>query len=245
MAKKILITGASSGIGEACAKILAAEGNSILATGRRVDRLKNLKSDQVQITELDMQKSDSIDAFIKKNREWLDGVDVIVNNAGLALGRDKFQDSPVEDIKTVIETNVIGLLELSRKLLPFMIPHKKGQIINLGSVAGEMAYQGGTVYCASKAAVHMITDALRLDLGGSGIRVCTIAPGRVETEFSVVRFKGDKQTADKAYQGYRKLVAKDIAECIAWVINRPEYLNIQQITLMSTDQPNAVTINAL
>lgn len=248
MAKKILITGASAGIGEATAELLAQQGHELLLAARRVDRLEKLAAKfngKVQVGTLDLTKRASIKSFADKHAGFLKDLDVLVNNAGMALGRDAFQDSDADDLETMFATNVTGLLHLTRAVLPHMVARKKGQVINLGSVAGRTAYKGGVVYCATKAAVHMITDTLRLDLGGTGVRVCTVGAGRVETEFSVVRFKGDKAKADLVYQGFRPLKANDMAEAIAWTIDRPEHVNIQHLEVMPTDQPSATDLAPL
>jgi 3-hydroxy acid dehydrogenase / malonic semialdehyde reductase len=245
---KVLVTGASSGIGQATALHLAQKGHQVLMAARRLDRLRKMAEESATVVgefligELDVTKPESINSFIERNKNWLEGIDVLINNAGLALGRDAFQQSTAEDVKRMVDTNIWGTLEMSRRLLPFMIKRKTGHIINLGSIAGRVAYKGGTVYCATKAAVHMVTDALRMDLAGTGVRVTTLSAGRVETEFSLVRFGGDKERADKMYQGFRPITAKDMAETLAWVIERPAHVNVQFVELLSTDQPNATEV---
>ena len=244
--KKILVTGASSGIGRATAAALAKQGHSVMMAARRIERLQSAASElgsTVQIAELDVRDPASIAAFTSTHAGWLKDLDVLVNNAGLALGREGVQESDPEDFATVIDTNVTGLLRVTRALLPNMIARKRGQIVNLGSVAARTPYAGGTVYCASKAAVHMITDSLRIDLGGTGIRVCTISPGRVaETEFSEVRFRGDKDKASQVYEGYRIMTSADVANAIAWVIQQPEHVNVQELVILPTDQPSATAL---
>ena len=248
MNKKILITGASSGIGQATALHLAQKGHSVLMAARRIDRLKSMASESAAIVgefligELDLSKKSSIDAFTKQHAAWLKDVDVLVNNAGLALGREPFAESKYEDIDQVIQTNITGLLELTRQTLGFMKARAKGHIVNLGSVAGRTAYGGGAVYCATKAAIHMFTEGLRYDLAGTPIRVTTIAPGRVSTEFSLVRYRGDAAKAEQVYQGFEALQPEDIAECIAWAIERPKHVNIQEMTIYPTEQPSATTV---
>jgi NADP-dependent 3-hydroxy acid dehydrogenase YdfG len=215
---------------------------------RRVDRLKEMASSSAAVVgeflvgELDLTSPESIQNFVRENENFLGGLDVLVNNAGLALGREPFQNSSMSDVRQMIDTNVTGLLDLTHAVLPFMIKRGRGDIVNLGSVAGLTAYAGGTTYCATKAAVHMITEALRQDLAGTGLRVSTIEPGRVETEFSRVRYKGDAQQAAKVYQGYEPLTAHDIAETIAWIVERPAHVNVQEIVIMCTEQPNATTV---
>jgi 3-hydroxy acid dehydrogenase / malonic semialdehyde reductase len=247
--KKILITGASSGIGRATALMLAQKGHDVMMAARRLDRLAHTAvmspsiTGSLSIGAIDLSDPDSIDKFCHQHGEWLSGLDVLINNAGLALGREPFQDSHLSEVQTMIDTNVSGLLRLTHRLLPIMIERERGHIVNLGSVAGREAYAGGTIYCATKAAVHMLSEALRHDLGGTNIRVSIIAPGRVaETEFSEVRFRGDEKLAQSVYEGYRTMNARDIAETIAWVLDRPEHINIQEIVLMPTDQPSATTL---
>lgn len=249
---KILITGASSGIGQATALCLAQKGHQVLLAARRVDKLKQLAAESPAVVgefivgELDVREAASIQRFMATHGDWLRDVDVLINNAGLAIGREPLDQADPQSIRDVIDTNVSGLLQMTRAILPFMVKRQRGHIVNMGSVAADTAYAGGTVYCASKAAVHMTTEALRQDLAGTGVRVSTISPGRVaETEFSVVRFGGDTAKAKKIYEGYRTMSAKDVAETIAWVIERPAHVNIQEIVLLPTDQPNATTVVAL
>ncbi len=249
---KILITGASSGIGKATAILLAQKGHEVFMTSRNRDSVEAVAKESPVVVgsyladELDVKDFRSIQNFVMRNEAWLGEVDVLINNAGLALGRDAFQESKPEDTVSVIETNVLGLLNFTRAILPFMTAKKSGHILNLGSVAADTPYKGGTVYCASKAAVHMITDCLRMDLGGTGIRVSTISPGRVdETNFSNVRFKGDTETAKKIYEGYRTLKASEVAQSIDWIISQPEHINIQELVILPTDQPSATTLEPL
>jgi 3-hydroxy acid dehydrogenase / malonic semialdehyde reductase len=248
--KKILITGASSGIGQATALMLAQKGHDVLMAARRLDRLAHTAvmspsiTGSLSIGAIDVANPLSIDEFCVKHSEWLSQIDVLINNAGLALGRESFQTSNFSEVQTMIDTNVSGLLRLTHRILPIMIERERGHIVNLGSVAGRAAYAGGTVYCATKAAVHMLSESLRHDLGGTNIRVSVIAPGRVaETEFSEVRFRGDQKLAQKVYEGYRVMTSKDVAETIAWVLDRPDHINIQEVTLMPTDQPSATTLS--
>jgi 3-hydroxy acid dehydrogenase / malonic semialdehyde reductase len=242
VAKWALITGASAGIGEATTLELSSQGYNLILVARRKERLEKLKKKiekstktQVLIASLDVQKSKNIDAFIKEFKKQLKSLDVLVNNAGLARGADKFQDSKTSDWDEMIDTNVKGLLYLTRAVLPFLIANQSGHIINMGSVAGRWVYPGGAVYCASKFAVRAISDALRLDLQGTQIRVSNIEPGMVRTEFSEVRFQ-DKDKAQQVYAGMKPLTATDIAETIAWVLNRPAHVNIQELVIYPTDQ---------
>ncbi len=249
---KIFISGASSGIGRATALLLAQKGHEVFMASRRKEVLETMARESAAVVgsflvdALDLRKIDAIHALVERHRSWFEDCDVLINNAGLALGREALQDSKIEDSIEMIETNISGLLALTRSVLPFMVKKKSGHIVNLGSVAGDTAYKGGTVYCATKAAVHMITDCLRMDLGGTGIRVSTIAPGRVaETQFSEVRFRGDKEAAAKVYEGYRSLKASEVAESIDWVISQPAHINIQELVILPTDQPSATTLEPL
>ena len=249
MSYKILITGGSSGIGKATALEFLKSGHHVMAAARRSQKLEELKNEagadaeRLHLATLDVTSQKSVDAFLQSNKEYLASLDVLVNNAGLALGREHFQDADLADIETVISTNVMGLLRLTRALVPTMIKKRFGHVVNLGSIAGIQSYPSGTVYCATKAAVHMITNCLRLDLVGTGVRVSTIAPGRVaETEFSAVRYKGDMEKAKSVYEGFRVMTAQDVARTIAWVVNQPPHINIQEVVLMSTDQPDARSV---
>lgn len=256
-AKKILITGASSGIGCATARLLANKGHELFLIARRADRLEALQAElskkstvsrksKISIAELDITNAKAVETFALKEKLWLGDIDVLINNAGLALGREPFQSTSFLDAEAMIQTNITALLRFTHTLVPFMIKKKSGHILNMGSIAGKTAYQSGTVYCATKAAVHMITEALRIDLGGTGVRVSVVAPGRVaETEFSEVRYKGDKEKARKVYEGYRTMSAADVAEAIAWILDRPEHVNIQELIIMPTDQPSATLLMPL
>jgi 3-hydroxy acid dehydrogenase/malonic semialdehyde reductase len=248
---KILITGASAGIGRATAILLARKGHEVFMVARRKAELQKIAAGEAsvvgefQLDYLDVGDAQDVERFAKQHAGWLKDCDVLINNAGLALGREEFQLGDDADVATMIQTNIMGLLNLTRKVIPHMIARKKGHVLNLGSVAGETPYKGGTVYCATKAAVHMITDCLRLDLGGTGVRVSTVAPGRVSTEFSEVRFKGDKARAKTMYEGYRVLSPEDVAASMAWILEQPAHVNIQFLELLSTDQPSATTLEPL
>lgn len=249
---KVLVTGASSGIGQATALLLARKGHQVLMVSRRKERLQEIAQTsatvvgELLIDTLDVANLQDITRFVERQHAWLPEIDLLVNNAGLALGADPIDTNLETDIVRVLETNVVGLLALTRHIVPFMKARKSGHIINMGSVAGSTPYRGGTVYCASKAAVHMITDCLRMDLGGTGIRVSTVAPGRVaETEFSEVRFLGDIEKAKKVYEGYRTMSATDVAEAIAWIAEQPAHINIQELVMLPTDQPSATTLDPL
>ncbi len=238
-----LISGASSGIGLATAKILAREGYSLLLIARREERLLSLKNEletsykkiKVEIAPLDIRSLSEIKLFTKNYENELKSLTVLINNAGLAKGSEPFNDNTIEDIDLVLDTNVKGLLYLTKMILPFMLQNKQGHIVNLGSVAGRWVYPGGTVYCASKFAVSAITEGLRQDLMGTGLRVTNIEPGMVESEFSLVRF-GNQEKADAVYHGMTPLTSADIAETILWCLQRPAHVNIQELVIFPTDQ---------
>ncbi len=237
-----LITGASSGIGKATAERLAAAGYSLWLTGRRQERLDLLRqqlvdkySVQVETFCFDIQKATAVDSFIEQVQSRLSGLDILVNNAGLAKGAEKVQEAKLSDWDEMIDTNIKGLLFLTRKIVPAMIKAQRGTIVNLGSAAGRWVYPGGAVYCATKFAVRAISEGLRMDLAGTGIRVCNIEPGMVDTDFSLIRF-GDSAKAKAVYAGMKPLSAADIAESILWVIQQPAHINIQELVIFPTAQ---------
>ncbi len=245
----IFITGASSGIGRATATAFAKMGRPLLLVARRKDRLEALAKELADVFKvavvpyvLDVRKPRDIEAFSVSHADYLERVEVLVNNAGLAKGFDPFQTSNPEDWEAMWDTNVKGLLYVTRVCLPHFLKAKRGHIINLGSVAGRWVYPRGHVYSATKRAVSALTEGLRLDLHGSGIRVTEIAPGMVETEFSEVRFE-DKAKAKTVYQGLTPLSAADIAETIVWCANRPSHVNIQELVIYPTDQASPTTVN--
>ena len=235
----IFITGATAGFGAAMVKRFINSGHKVIATGRRIERLEQMKKefgDHLYPLELDVQNKDMVSKAIDSlPAEWKT-IDVLVNNAGLALGTNLAQNSSLNDWDTMIQTNINGFLYCTHKILPEMVKRNQGQIINLGSVAGEFPYQGGNVYGATKAFVHQMSMNLRSDLLGTNVRVTNIEPGMCHTEFSEVRFKGDKEKADSVYKGIKALSADDIAETIDWVISRPAHVNINVISLMPTQQ---------
>lgn len=243
MAKWALITGASSGIGWATAEALAAQGFSLFLTGRRMERLNNLDghlrtkfpSIQTKIGSFDISDRDETQEFLKAHYADLAHVDVLVNNAGLARGVDKIQNADIHDWDIMIDTNVKGLLYMTRGVVEHMVRKNSGHIVNIGSVAGRWTYPGGGVYCATKFAVRAISEGLRMDLSGTDVRVTNIEPGMVNTEFSKVRLQ-DQQKADKVYEGMTPLRAEDIAETIAWCVGRPKHVNIQELVIYPTDQ---------
>lgn len=241
--KLALITGATSGIGEASAKSLASRGWSLILTGRRKDRLESLckklnaqyPKSQFQFSVFDIQKRKEVEGFAKKFEKDLSGLGLLVNNAGLAKGSQKTFEANLDDWDAMIDTNVKGLLYLTRLVLPHLVKNSAGHIVNLGSVAGRWTYAGGAVYCATKFAVRAISEGLRMDLMGTDIRVSNIEPGMVETEFSKVRFN-DESKAKQVYAGMKPLTAEDIAETILWVVERPAHVNIQELVIYPTDQ---------
>lgn len=243
MAKWAMITGATAGIGWATSLALAGQGFSILATGRRHEKLQELekaikaKFPQVQIKLACFDVSDrfEVSEFLKAEAALLPQIEVLVNNAGLAKGTDKMHEASLDDWETMIDTNVKGLLFITRGILPFLTQKNSGHIVNLGSVAGRWTYPGGGVYCATKFAVRALSEGLRRDLLGTKIRVTNIEPGMVTTEFSMVRFN-DQARADKVYEGMTPLTAEDIADTIAWCVARPAHVNIQELVIYPTDQ---------
>jgi len=239
----ILITGASSGFGAAAAVAFARAGAQLLLGARRVDRLEAVATQaraagapQAHVHPLDVASTDSVEVFLGWVRKKTDTLDVLVNNAGGAKGLDRVADGHDPDWEFMIETNVLGLLRVTRAALPLLGKRPGSAILNIGSIAGRTAYEGGSVYCAAKAGELQITRALRLELCGSGIRVCTIDPGFAETEFSLVRFKGDTDRAKKVYDGMTPLTADDVAETLVWVASRPAHVCIDELVIKPTDQ---------
>ena len=243
MNKIVLITGATSGIGKACALKFASAKYDIIITGRRNERLIELKTDlekQYGISVLplcfDVQDIDAVTAAFKYLPNQWKKIDILINNAGLALGRDSFEDADMNDWETMLNTNVHGLLYVSKAVVPFMLEQKKGHIINMGSVAGKEVYEKGNVYCASKYAVDAITKAMRIDLLKNNIKVTGIHPGAVETEFSIVRFKGEEKTAQSAYTGLTPLTADDIADTVFYCASLPDHVCINDLVITCTQQ---------
>jgi NADP-dependent 3-hydroxy acid dehydrogenase YdfG len=243
--KWVLITGASSGFGAAAAIAFGAAGAKVLLGARRIDRLKKVAGESVKagaakahFHELDVSKTSSVEKFISWARKKIGGknLHVLINNAGGAQGLDTIADGKDSDWETMLQTNVLGVLRVTRAALP-LIPRDAGaSIINIGSVAGHAAYEGGAAYCAAKAGELQITRVLRLELFGAGIRVSTVDPGLAETEFSLVRFKGDAARAKKLYENTNPLVAKDIAEILVWIASRPAHVNIDELIVKPVDQ---------
>jgi 3-hydroxy acid dehydrogenase/malonic semialdehyde reductase len=243
MNKLVLITGASSGFGEACAMKFAEAGDNLIITGRRAERLATLKSKLeeefgVRVLELvfDVQDRKAVqDQLGSLPAEWQQ-IDILINNAGLASGRDSFENADMDDWETMLNTNVHGLLYVSKAIVPYMIARKKGHIINMGSIAGKEVYEKGNVYCASKFAVDAINRAMRIDLLKYNIKVTGIHPGAAETEFALVRFKGDEKKAASTYDGLIPLTASDIADTIYYCTQLPEHVCINDLVITCTQQ---------
>ena len=250
MAKIVLITGATSGIGKACAQKFAAEKHNIIITGRRKSRLDELKKELetnhgIIVLPLcfDVQDKDAVFAAINTLPQVWQNIAILINNAGLALGKDNFENADLNDWETMLNTNVHGLIYVTRAVLPFMIAQKKGHIINMGSVAGKEVYEKGNGYCASKFAVDALNKAMRIDLLKHNIKVTGINPGAVETEFSLVRFKGNAATADATYKGLIPLTGADIAEIIYYCASLPAHVCINDLIVTPTQQADAHYFN--
>ena len=246
--KTALITGASSGIGMATAKIFAKNGINLILCGRRQERLYTLKDElnslcNIHILNFDVRNKKDVFLKIKSLPKVFSTIDILINNAGNAHGLDNIQEGNLEDWDAMIDINVKGLLYVSKAVLPTMLLSQSGHIINIGSTAGKEVYPKGNVYCASKYAVDAINQGMRIDLNGKGIKVGAINPGMVATEFSEVRFKGDTQKATKIYQGFTPLQAKDIAEIIWFTVTRPAHVNIADLTVMALDQASSTIVN--
>jgi len=252
MPKIVFITGATSGFGKACAEKFASECYDLILNGRREERLEEIKSKlerqyniAVCLLPFDVRDREKVFAAIEQIPEDWRGINILINNAGLALGRDYFDEADIDDWDTMIDTNVKGLLYVSRAVIPLMIRHSAktgspGHIINLGSIAGNEVYEKGNVYCASKFAVDAISQSMRIDLLRTGIKVTNIEPGAAETEFGIVRFKGDEATAKKVYDGLTPLSAKDIADVIYYTTTLPAHVCINELVITCTQQANTI-----
>ncbi len=240
MSRTVLITGATSGFGKECAKIFAKNGDKVIATGRRSEKLKELKDELKDFDLLTLCFDVSDKEAVLENIAFLPSeykdIDILINSAGLALGIGLSPEALIDDWEQMIDTNIKGLLYITKAVLPIMIERKTGYIFNLGSIAGRWPYQGGNVYGATKAFVEQFSYNLRTDLRGTNIRVSNIEPGSARTEFSDVRFKGDKDKADKVYEGYKPLVAVDIANLIFTLANLPSHVNVNSLEVMPTAQ---------
>jgi serine 3-dehydrogenase len=248
--KLVLVTGASSGIGAACAHKFGAEGAKLILNARRNDRLEDLASflrkefdTKYLLLPFNVRELKNVKAGLENlPKEWQD-IDVLINNAGLSRGLDKLPEGNIEDWEEMIDTNVKGLLYVTRLVLPGMVKRGRGHIVNIASIAGIYSYPGGNVYGATKAAVRILSENLRVDLLGTPIRVSTVSPGLVETEFSQVRYHGDKERAAKTYRGLTPLSAEDIAEVVSFCVTRPSHVNINEVTLMPVDQATSTLVH--
>ena len=251
MSKYAFITGATAGFGKACAELFAKNGWNIIITGRREDRLTQLKNDIIENTGVDVislvfdvRLQPEVAASIKQLPEEVSSnIEILINNAGLAVGKGPIDEGEIDDWERMIDTNVKGLLYVSKEIIPFLKMNQKGHLINIASIAGKQVYPGGNVYCASKHAVDALSQAMRIDLVSHKIKVTNIAPGAAETEFSIVRFKGDQSTADSVYDGYSPLLAIDIAETALFVATRPTHVNINDIVIMPTAQATPTVLH--
>lgn len=245
--KTVLVTGATAGIGEACARKYAAEGYRLILTGRRAERLDNIAEELANqygteslVLVFDVRNREEVEAILNDlPQEWID-IDILVNNAGLAVGLEAVQEGDIDDWETMIDTNIKGLLYISRAIAPIMVKRGKGHIVNIGSIAGKEVYPNGVVYSATKHAVDALSKGLRMDLLKHGIRVSQVAPGAVETEFSVVRFKGDESRAGEVYKGYKPLSGDDVADTVFYITNLPPHVNINDLVIMPTAQAAAL-----
>ena len=250
MAQIAFITGASSGIGEACARKFAASGYTLLLNARNTTKLQALQQElqttygiEVITLPFDVRDRKAAEAALHQLPAEYQAIDVLVNNAGLALGIDKEYEGTEENYDTMIETNITALLMMTRLVVPGMVNRGKGHIINIGSVAGDAAYPGGSVYCATKAAVKVLSDGLRMDLVHTPLRVTNVKPGLVETNFSVTRFAGDKERADKVYQGIKPLSGDDIADVVYYAASAPEHVQIAEVLVLATHQASGSLVS--
>ncbi|MBD2726033.1 SDR family oxidoreductase [Nostoc sp. FACHB-892] len=246
----ILITGASSGIGTACAKIFAGAGAKLILAARRLERLQQLAdtlskdfSIEIHLLQLDVRDRNAVESAISSLPSDWSNIDILINNAGLSRGLDKLHEGSFQNWEDMIDTNVKGLLYVSRYVVPGMVSRDRGHVVNLGSIAGHQTYPGGNVYCATKAAVRAISEGLKQDLLGTRVRVTSVDPGMVETEFSEVRFHGDTERAKKVYQGVMPLTADDVADVIFFCVTRSPHVNINEVVLMPVDQASATLVN--
>lgn len=245
----VLITGASSGIGAACAKVFANAGAKLILAARRLERLQELvelsdtTSVQFHLLQLDVSDRSAVESAISTLPPGWSDIDILINNAGLSRGLDKLHEGDFQDWEEMIDTNIKGLLYLTRYVVPGMVSRDRGHVVNIGSIAGHQTYPNGNVYCGTKAAVRAISEGLKQDLLGTPIRVSSVDPGMVETEFSEVRFHGDSDRAKKVYQGVTPLTPDDVADVIFFCVTRPSHVNINEVILMPVDQASATMVN--
>lgn len=246
----VLITGASSGIGAACARLFAEAGTQLILAARRFDRLETLANElkqnfnsQIHLLELDVRDRAQVESAVASlPAEWAN-IDILINNAGLSRGLDKLQEGSIEDWEEMIDTNIKGLLYVTRSIVPGMVSRGRGHVINIGSVAGHQTYPKGNVYCGTKAAVRAISEGLKQDLLGTPVRVSSVDPGLVETEFSMVRFHGDTDRANTVYQGLTPLTPADVADVVLFCATRPAHVNLSEILMLPTDQSGATLVH--
>lgn len=250
MDKTVFITGASSGIGKACARKFASEGARVILNSRRKDRLESLAAElrekhgtECHVLPFDVcDRQAAHDAIDALPENWRD-IDILINNAGLAIGVDKEHEGCIDEWDVMIDTNIKALLSMTRMVVPGMVERNRGHIINIGSIAGDAAYPGGSVYCATKAAVKALSDGLRIDLVDTPLRVTNVKPGLVETNFSVVRFRGDKERADNVYKGIRPLTGEDVADVVYFAASAPEHIQIAEVLVMPTNQATGTIVS--
>lgn len=246
MSKIVCVTGATSGIGRATAEIFAANGYNLIITGRRKEKLEELGEELVSKYKIDLialnfdvRSNEAVNKAFDSLPEGWRAIDILVNNAGLAVGLGPIQEGVIDDWERMIDTNIKGLLYVSRKVLPWLVERKQGHVFNIASIAGKETYLNGNVYCATKTAVDSLSKAMRMDMVPYGIKVTNVAPGAVETEFSIVRFKGDQQRADNVYKGYEPLTGKDIADTIYYVATMPDHVCINDLIITPKAQASA------
>ena len=246
----VFVTGASSGIGSACARAFATRGARLLLAARRTDRLESIASDlrkagapDVHLLGLDVRDAQAVQDAIDSLPGLWQSVDVLVNNAGLSRGLDRLHEGRLEDWNEMIDTNVKGLLHVDRAVIPLMVARGSGTVVHIGSIAGREVYPSGNVYCATKHAVRALTEGLRIDLNGTGVRVITVDPGLVRTEFSRVRFRGNDVRADAVYRGMTPLSGEDVAEAVVWAASRPAHVTISELVILPTDQASATIVH--
>ena len=246
MSKIVCVTGATSGIGRATAEIFAANGYNLIITGRRKELLEQLGEELVNKYKIDLialnfdvRNNEAVNKAFDSLPEGWRNIDILVNNAGLAVGLGPIQEGVIDDWERMIDTNVKGLLYVSRKVLPWLVERKRGHVFNIASIAGKETYLNGNVYCATKSAVDSLSKAMRMDMVPYGIKVTNVAPGAVETEFSIVRFKGDQQRADNVYKGYEPLTGQDIANTIYYVATLPDHVCINDLLITPKAQASA------
>lgn len=250
MNKIVLITGASSGIGEGCARKFASEGARVILNSRNADRLESIAAElraeygtECLVLPFDVRDRNAASASLELLPEDWKSIDIMINNAGLAVGVDREHEGNLDEWDTVIDTNIKGLLYMTRLVVPGMVDRGHGHIINIGSIAGDAAYPGGSVYCATKAAVKALSDGLRIDLVDTPLRVTNIKPGLVETNFSVVRYRGDQEKADNVYRGIHALTGDDIAEVAYFAASAPEHMQIAEVLVMPTNQATGTIVS--